>query len=70
MLVLVATALSGGIAILTLVFYTLHRVRDLVVAQMNQMLTDGQGIEQEQFDSPPLDTSLPNELRLLANTFN
>ena len=33
---------------------------------LNQLVTASQRIEHGQFDSPPLDTSLPNELGLLA----
>ncbi len=41
-----------------------------MVAPLNQLVTASQRIEHGQFDSPPLDTSLPNELGLLAKTFN
>ncbi|WP_426786072.1 HAMP domain-containing protein, partial [Salmonella enterica] len=62
--------LAGGIGIFTLVFFTLRRIRHQVVAPLNQLVTASQRIEHGQFDSPPLDTSLPNELGLLAKTFN
>lgn len=61
---------AGGIGIFTLVFFTLRRIRHQVVAPLNQLVTASQRIEHGQFDSPPLDTSLPNELGLLAKTFN
>ncbi len=41
-----------------------------MVAPLNHLVTASQRIEHGQFDSPPLDTSLPNELGLLAKTFN
>ena len=41
-----------------------------MVAPLNQLVTASQRIEHGQFDSPPLDTNLPNELGLLAKTFN
>ena len=46
--------------------FTLRRIRHQVVAPLNQLVTASQRIEHGQFDSPPLDTSLPNELGLLA----
>ncbi|EPW6129108.1 efflux RND transporter permease subunit [Escherichia coli] len=70
MLLVVAISLAGGIGIFTLVFFTLRRIRHQVVAPLNQLVTASQRIEHGQFDSPPLDTSLPNELGLLAKTFN
>lgn len=66
MLLVVAISLAGGIGIFTLVFFTLRRIRHQVVAPLNQLVTASQRIEHGQFDSPPLDTSLPNELGLLA----
>ncbi|OUK88185.1 nitrate/nitrite sensor histidine kinase [Escherichia coli] len=62
MLLVVAISLAGGIGIFTLVFFTLRRIRHQVVAPLNQLVTASQRIEHGQFDSPPLDTSLPNEL--------
>lgn len=50
--------------------FTLRRIRHQVVAPLNQLVTASQRIEHGQFDSPPLDTNLPNELGLLAKTFN
>lgn len=70
MLLVVAISLAGGIGIFTLVFFTLRRIRHQVVAPLNQLVTASQRIEHGQFDSPPLDTNLPNELGLLAKTFN
>lgn len=46
--------------------FTLRRIRHQVVAPLNQLVTASQRIEHGQFDSPPLDTNLPNELGLLA----
>ncbi len=37
---------------------------------LNELVTASQRIEHGQFDSPPLDTNLPNELGLLPKTFN
>src|SRR5699024_3540349 len=61
--------LAGGIGIFTLVFFTLRRIRHQVVQPLNHLVMASQRMEQGQFDSLPLDTSLPNELGLLAKTF-
>lgn len=69
-MLVVAISLAGGIGIFTLVFFTLRRIRHQVVQPLNQLVMASQRIEHGQFDSPPLDTHLPNELGLLARTFN
>ncbi|EFL4494601.1 nitrate/nitrite two-component system sensor histidine kinase NarQ [Escherichia fergusonii] len=69
MMLVVAISLAGGIGIFTLVFFTLRRIRHQVVQPLNQLVMASQRMEQGQFDSLPLDTSLPNELGLLAKTF-
>lgn len=69
-MLVVGISLAGGIGIFTLVFFTLRRIRHQVVRPLNQLVMTSQRIEHGQFDSPPLDTHLPNELGLLAKTFN
>lgn len=64
-MLLVVAISAGGIGISRWSF-TLRRIRHQVVAPLNQLVTASQRIEHGQFDSPPLDTSLPNELGLLA----
>ncbi|POT59999.1 nitrate/nitrite two-component system sensor histidine kinase NarQ [Citrobacter amalonaticus] len=69
-MLVVGISLAGGIGIFTLVFFTLRRIRHQVVQPLNQLVMASQRIEHGQFDSPPLETHLPNELGLLAKTFN
>lgn len=69
-MLVVGTSLAGGIGIFTLVFFTLRRIRHQVVRPLSQLVMVSQRIEHGQFDSPPLETHLPNELGLLAKTFN
>lgn len=69
-MLVVGISLAGGIGIFTLVFFTLRRIHHQVVRPLNQLVMASQRIEHGQFDSPPLDTHLPNELGLLAKTFN
>ncbi|EAC1034610.1 nitrate/nitrite two-component system sensor histidine kinase NarQ [Salmonella enterica subsp. enterica] len=69
-MLVVAISLAGGIGIFTLVFFTLRRIRQQVVRPLNQLVTASQRIEHSQFAPLPLDTSLPNELGLLAKTFS
>ena len=69
MMLVVAISLAGGIGIFTLVFFTLRRIRHQVVAPLNQLVTASQRIEHGSLISPPLDTSLPNELGI-GKTFN
>ncbi|MDA8479758.1 nitrate/nitrite two-component system sensor histidine kinase NarQ [Citrobacter sp. Awk 4] len=70
MMLVVAISLAGGLGIFTLVFFTLRRIRQQVVRPLNHLVMASQRIERGQFDAPPLDTGLPNELGLLAKTFN
>lgn len=70
MLLVVAISLASSISIFTLVFFTLRRIRHQVVAPLNQLVTASQRIKHGQFNSPPLNTNLPNKLSLLAKTFN
>lgn len=69
-MLVVGISLAGGFGIFTLVFFTLRRIRHQVVRPLNQLVMASQRIEHGQFDSQPLDTHLPNELGLLAKTFN
>ncbi|QHM71999.1 nitrate/nitrite two-component system sensor histidine kinase NarQ [Mixta intestinalis] len=68
-LVAVTSAL-GFIAILALAIWTIRLIRRQVVKPLNQLVAASRYIEQGNFHYPPLDTSLANELGLLAHTFN
>ncbi|RPH21026.1 nitrate/nitrite two-component system sensor histidine kinase NarQ [Buttiauxella warmboldiae] len=69
MLEVVMASMVGFIAIFTLVFFTLRRFRQQVVAPLNSLMDASRAIERGEFDHPPLNTQLPNELGLLAHTF-
>lgn len=68
-LVALASAI-GFIAIVVLAFWTIRLTRRQVVKPLNQLAQASRYIEQGNFHYPPLDTSLSNELGLLANAFN
>lgn len=65
----VITSIIGFIAIFILVFFTLRRFRQQVVAPLNKLMLASESVERGQFDHPPLDTTLPNEIGLLAHIF-
>jgi len=67
---LVASAcLLGFVAIALLVLWTLRRVKKEVVIPLHQLVTTSQQIEQANFHYAPLETTLPNELGVLAQAF-
>lgn len=70
MWLVVATSTLGALAIFTLVFFTLRRIRQQVVTPLKQLVTASQQLQQGQFSHPPLNNHLDNELGLLANTFD
>lgn len=63
-------SLAGGLGILLLAMLTLRRIRRQVVAPLIHLVAASERIEQGQFDSPALDTELPNELGQLSRAFN
>lgn len=69
MLLVVAICLLGFGAILLLVFFTLRRINQQVVAPLSALVEASRRIEQGRFDHPPLETRLTNELGLLGRTF-
>lgn len=69
MMQVVFASVVGFIAIFTLVFFTLRRFRHQVVAPLNKLMEASASIERGEFDHPPLNTQLPNELGLLSQTF-
>ncbi|WP_313396798.1 nitrate/nitrite two-component system sensor histidine kinase NarQ [Atlantibacter hermannii] len=69
MIIVVLTSLFGFMAIFTLVFFTLRRIRQQVVEPLNKLVRASRSIEQQQFDYPPLNTELDNELGLLGRSF-
>ncbi|WP_312690781.1 nitrate/nitrite two-component system sensor histidine kinase NarQ [Kosakonia sp.] len=70
MLLVVLISLLGACGIFTLVFFTLRRIRQQVVAPLQQLMTASQQIQKGHFSYPPLKTQLDNELGLLASTFD
>lgn len=64
------TSAIGFVAIVALAFWTIRLTRRQVVKPLNQLVAASRYIEQGNFNYPPLDTSLANELGLLANAFN
>ncbi|HKM98842.1 MAG TPA: nitrate/nitrite two-component system sensor histidine kinase NarQ [Buttiauxella sp.] len=69
MMRVVLASVIGFIAIFTLVFFTLRRFRYQVVAPLKKLMEASRAIERREFDHPPLNTQLPNELGLLSHTF-
>ena len=69
MMLVVLASVIGFIAIFTLVFFTLRRFRYQVVAPLKKLMEASRAIERREFDHPPLNTQLPNELGLLSHTF-
>ena len=69
MMQVVFASVVGFIAIFTLVFFTLRRFRHQVVAPLNKLMEASASIERGEFDHPPLNTQLSNELGLLSQTF-
>lgn len=68
-ILVVLTSLFGFMAIFTLVFFTLRRIRQQVVEPLSKLVRASRSIEQQQFDYPPLNTELDNELGLLGRAF-
>jgi two-component system nitrate/nitrite sensor histidine kinase NarQ len=69
MMQVVIASVVGFIAIFTLVFFTLRRFRQQVVAPLNKLMEASRAIERGEFDYPLLSMQLPNELGLLSQTF-
>jgi two-component system nitrate/nitrite sensor histidine kinase NarQ len=69
MRVMIAVSAVGFLAIITLIFFTLRRIRRQVVAPLNALVSASESIERGDFDHPHLDSSLPNELGWLAHSF-
>ena len=69
MMQVVATSVIGFVAIFLLVFFTLRRFRHQVVTPLNKLMFASESIERGEFKFPPLDTTLPNEIGLLAHSF-
>lgn len=69
MMLVVAVSGVGFIAIFTLVFFTLRRIRRQVVEPLNALVAASESVERGDFNHPALNAHLPNELGLLAHTF-
>lgn len=63
------TCLLGVLAIALLVYFILRHIRLRVIGPLQQLVSASEAIEQTQFNLPPLNTSLPDELGLLARAF-
>ncbi|MEA1065648.1 nitrate/nitrite two-component system sensor histidine kinase NarQ [Erwinia sp. HR93] len=62
-------SLIGFFAIFILVYITLRRIRQQVVEPLGALAQASRSIERRNFNFPPLDTHLPNELGQLACSF-
>ncbi|WP_409310911.1 nitrate/nitrite two-component system sensor histidine kinase NarQ [Pectobacterium sp. B1J-3] len=70
MMIVVVTSIIGSITIYILIFFTLRRIRRQVVLPLNKLMAACAVIEKGRFSHSRLDTNLPNELGLLAQTFS
>ncbi|WLI75847.1 nitrate/nitrite two-component system sensor histidine kinase NarQ [Kosakonia sp. H02] len=70
MMLVVTISLLGAVGIFTLVFFTLRRIRHQVVKPLERLMAACQRIQQGQFSILPLNSTLDNELGLLASTFD
>ncbi|WP_413453789.1 nitrate/nitrite two-component system sensor histidine kinase NarQ [Erwinia persicina] len=61
--------LLGLLAITLRVWFILRHIRQQVVGPLQQLVSASEAIEQRRFHFPPLSTSLPNELGVLARAF-
>ncbi|MFA1240131.1 nitrate/nitrite two-component system sensor histidine kinase NarQ [Serratia odorifera] len=69
-LAIVATiSVVGYIAIIGLVLFCIRFMRRQVVAPLKQLVAASQRVQQRDFNHPPLDVALPNELGVLSTTF-
>ncbi|MFI8418581.1 nitrate/nitrite two-component system sensor histidine kinase NarQ [Serratia sp. NPDC078593] len=69
-LTIVATiSVMGYIAIIGLVLFCIRFMRRQVVAPLRQLVEASQRVQQRDFNHPPLDVTLPNELGVLSTTF-
>lgn len=69
MMIVVATSMIGSVTIYILIFFTLRRIRRQVVIPLSKLMAACAAVEKGYFTHARLDTSLPNELGLLAQTF-
>ncbi|HEI8867502.1 nitrate/nitrite two-component system sensor histidine kinase NarQ [Serratia sp. AKBS12] len=69
-LAIVATiSVVGYIAIIGLVLFCIRFMRRQVVAPLKQLVAASQRVQQRDFNHPPLDVALPNELGVLSTAF-
>lgn len=69
MMLAVMVSALGFIAMFTLVFFTLRRIRCQVVAPLNALVIASEAVKRGDFSPPSLDVKLPNELGQLAFAF-
>lgn len=67
--VVVTISLSGFVAIIALVLFSIHFIRRRVVAPLNHLMAASINVQQGKFSYPPLDVDLPNELGVLSKSF-
>lgn len=67
--IVAAISVMGYIAIIGLVLFSIRFMRRQVVAPLKHLVDASLLMQQRDFNHPPLDTSLPNELGVLSQTF-
>jgi two-component system nitrate/nitrite sensor histidine kinase NarQ len=67
--IVAAISVLGFIAIIGLVLFCIRFMRRQVVAPLKHLVDASQRVQQRDFNHPPLDTALPNELGVLSQAF-
>jgi len=67
--IVAAISVMGYIAIVALVLFCIRFMRRQVVTPLKRLVDASQRMQQRDFDHPPLDVSLPNELGVLSQAF-
>lgn len=68
--IVAAISVMGYIAIIGLALFCLRVMRRQVVAPLKQLVDASQRMQQRDFNYPPLEVALPNELGVLSQAFN
>lgn len=67
--IVAAISVVGYIAIIGLVLFCIRFMRRQVVTPLKHLVEASQRVQQRDFNYPPLDTELPNELGVLSQSF-
>ncbi|MFC0225202.1 nitrate/nitrite two-component system sensor histidine kinase NarQ [Serratia aquatilis] len=67
--IVAAISVMGYIAIIALVLFCIRFMRHQVVTPLKRLVDASLRMQQRDFNHPPLDVSLPNELGVLSQTF-